>query len=129
MIKAEVVYSGKMTTNWDQCRKRIAPRIQRGIRAGADVLLQAANKLCPKDTRALVDSGTVRRVKGGLESEYIVGYGSVLFTAVAYGPARAKRPPHVYAVYVHETGIRFLEIACLEQRSQIVEAINQQIFA
>lgn len=133
---AEVRKSGRMTTNWDNCRKRLAPRVENGIRAGADLLLSESLPLIPEDTGAAKASGHVRKKAGGLKAEFVVGYGSLLFPAAAYGLARRKRPPHMYVVYLHENTLKahtkgqakFLEQPYNEKRQEMVQAINAEIF-
>lgn len=131
----EIQATGQMTTNWDDCRKRIAVRIERATRAAADVLMAASLELIPTETSAAKDSGKVRKKQGGLKSEFIIGYGSVLFTAASYGEARQKRPPHLYVVYLHEDlrkahlngTAKFLEKPYYDKRAEMRAALREQL--
>lgn len=129
----EVQATGTMTTNWDNCLKRQAPRVENGTRAAADVLMVASLELVPMETGALKASGKVRKKAGGLKSEFIVGYGSRLFTGAGFG--RTKRPPFFYAVAVHQgypsgkhrQPVKYLEIPYETKRNEMRAALHQQL--
>lgn len=126
-MSVRVTGTGSMTTNWDNMRKRIAPKVERGARRGAETLLYFADELVPVETSALKSTGAVRKKAGGLKAEFIVGYGNKLFAAIGYGKGREKRPPHMYAVYVHQMHMKFLEIPYESRRNEMRQAIRNEI--
>ena len=132
MAKTTVTGTGQMGTNWDKMLKRIAPRVERGLDAVAKVVYEESRKLVPIDTEALRDSQTRRKVKGGLQAEFIVGFGSILYVLKGHQEVRADRPPYIYAPIVHQlhkSQSKFLEIPVKTKRDEMRAALLERIHA
>lgn len=127
-----VTMSGRMTNNWDKCRKRIAPKVERGLRAAADILLAESQLLVPVETGDLKATGTVRKKQGGLRAVFVVGYGNRLM-------GDGRRPPWMYAAHRHEGRphasmahqlmTKFLEIPCKTKQPEMIQAMNRHALA
>ena len=122
-----MIRAGHLAPNVRALQQRLAPKVERAERKACEYLLEVASALVPKDTMALHDSGDVRQKKGGLESEFIVGYGSIEFDATGYGKDRMRRPPHMYAFYVHQMQFPFLSEAVTQAREHMAAIIREEM--
>jgi hypothetical protein len=86
-------------------RKTKEDRVERGLLAIGNFLLLASRASCPKDTRLLVDSSSVRQFNKGIETIVTVGYGPLdhgMKTRWSYKLGKeVSRDPSEYAVVVH----------------------------
>lgn len=126
-MKISVERKGDLSTNLEAYRRKIAPKVERGLRKGAEVILEESQALVPQDTQALHDSGHIVRIGSGLETVYIVGYGAKDFDSSGYGKDRIRRPPCEYAVYVHQMQVEFLLIPVMTKQQEMVAAINAEV--
>lgn len=103
MIRAKVTRSKTLKST---AMARIAPRIQAGLMAMGEVLLEASRKLVPRDTEALYMDGHVRIEGSGFGSIAVVGYGTIgreipgLWSL--HEERLVTRIPAQYAEWVHE---------------------------
>lgn len=127
MSGTTVRLAGTFATNWDKMRKRTSPRVEKGVRAVATVLLAASKELVPTETGALLASGHINKIKGGLRSEFLVAYGGRAFDPTPFGPNRVRRPPYKYAWYVHQLQLEFLRIPLQTKRAEMQLALRENI--
>lgn len=104
-------------------------KVEDGLLAIGEYLLNESGKLCPKDTYVLVESGRVRKEGSGIKTVVTVGYGPLDHgTVTRFSPKLGQavgRDPSYYAVLVHEDATqhhdpgqqaKFLEEPCLTKQ-------------
>lgn len=90
--------TSQIVANINQELKKIQGGTEARLRQAAELILETAKELCPKDTLALVESGyiEIRKMATGWVAE--IGFARPDAPAKVAG----KKPPEAYAVYVHE---------------------------
>lgn len=137
-MHVEVTKKGNMEKALEAFTRKLAIKLQAGLLAAGEVLLQEGDKLVPRDTEALVDSGKVRVLDVGLNTEISVGYGNPEIDEVRFSKRRNKfehKRPHDYAVEVHEDPeavhpqgeAQFLEKPRLGKQDLLVSALEAQV--
>lgn len=92
-------------TTMAQVAARLAPRIEQGLLAVGEAILEDSLSMVPRETDALAESGRVRQEGSGLTTVVIVAYGHPDFVHSDYSRYTGRylvRRPYTYAVYVHE---------------------------
>lgn len=133
-MKFQVTRSGRAAQAIQEFRSRLAPRLESGIMAAGEKILDLSQPLVPVDTGSLKASGTVRQEGAGWTTEAIVGYGRADFRLFTYSPSEGKwvtRVPFVYAVRQHEDNLthtngeaEFLRKPTLENQVEIAAAFR-----
>ena len=140
---SKVTNSGKLLENLTALHNRLAARLVPALAAGAQELLDRSLDLVPRDTEALADSGHKRQIGSGLQTQFIVGYGSLgdvfgirLSLHGSTAGQLVSRHPYDYASVVHEDmemkhdpgqQAKFLEQPLYMNQREIIVAINQSL--
>jgi hypothetical protein len=104
MIRVRITRKGVALWGMQACIRRIAPRVQIGIMAAGQVLLEESRKLVPVDTKALIESSGVRKIDSGIFTKARVFYGRFGDRRVAVDKhgRLVTREPYWYAAAVHQ---------------------------
>jgi hypothetical protein len=107
MISVKVSKLGTLASKMAEVKKRIGQRLEQGLLAAGDVLLDESLKQVPRDTGTLASTGDSRIIGSLMNAQAIVGYAPATFEPIfIYSPAERKmvwRDPRKYALMQHET--------------------------
>jgi hypothetical protein len=105
VIKSTVTRSNTLTNGLSKLRERVAQRVERGLLAVGEKVLEVSRELVPKDTLALLNSSGIRMEASATDLKVVVFYGRRGDHAIEYSQREGRvviRIPYNYAVYVHE---------------------------
>lgn len=135
MIIVKITRMGNAKQGMADCLHRIAPRVELGIMAAGQVLLEESRKVVPEDTGILRDSAGCRQISFGLTTRARVFYGPQGVKVTLYSHKEEKmvtREPYYYAAAVHEKPAthdagkkdHYLSDVCLTKRVEMRAALR-----
>jgi hypothetical protein len=105
MIRVEINRRGNATRQLAERLGRLGQKVQAGLEAAGQVLLEESRQLVPVDVGALKFSSHVRTEGTGIASVVYVGYGIRGDVELGYSEKEGRfviRKPYEYALLVHE---------------------------